>query len=529
VPATPFPRPFPRPAMLLILGALMFTAVARGQSQASAPLRDLPDFIEKGLGDWDTPGLVIAVVHGDEVALEAGYGLRRIGRPEPMDARTRVGIGSTSKAFGAAAIAHLVDAGKLRWDDRVVDVLPGFQLSDPWVTREVRVRDILSQRVGLDLNDENRLFAVSTDTRDFLRRVGRLPLAQPFRSNYLYSNAMFTTAGEVVAAVSGQRWDAYLRQAIWGPLGMRDTGANLDEALAAANHATAHVKVGAEIRPLPGWEPERVIFEQSGPSGAVISTAHDMAQWLRLQLGEGRHDGREIIRRDTFHEMHVPHSPMRGSKGATSWFRHIPSSELKFDADQAYALGWRVSRYRGRPLIWHGGTVSGFRTVVALMPEERLAVFVNGSRESLFPMAVALTALDAYLGASDADWSKEFLEERRAQEQEAAEVERRLAAARIPRTKPSLPLARYAGKYSDDGTFGTVEVRQDGKALGVKLGARSGALEHWHLDRFRVHWDGLVPEQGFVTFGVDAAGESADLVIEGIARFGRDRPAGKAR
>jgi CubicO group peptidase (beta-lactamase class C family) len=512
-----------RGALLASLAVATFAGAAQAGDPAPA-LRDLAPFIEKGLVAWDTPGLVLTVVRGDEVTLEAGYGLRRTGRPERMDARTRVGIGSTSKAFGAAAIAHLVDQGKLSWDDRVVDHLPGFRLSDPWVTRDVRIRDILAQRVGLDLVDENRLFAVSMDTSDFLRRVGRLPLALPFRSNYLYSNAMFTTAGEVVAAVSGERWDAYLQRTIWAPLGMAETGANLDAALAAPNHATAHVKVGAEIRALPGWEPERVIFEQSGPSGAVISTAHDMAQWLRLQLGAGRHAGRRIIREDTFREMHVPHSPMRGSKGATSWFRHLTASELKIDADQSYALGWRVSRYRGRPMIWHGGTVSGFRTVVAFLPEERIAVFVNGNRESLLPMAVALTVFDAHLGVADADWSAKFLEERRLQEAEAQEQDRQLAASRITGTRPSLALPRYAGNYADDGTFGSLEVRGKGRALSLKLGARSGSLEHWHLDRFRIHWDGLVPEEGFVSFTIDRAGTPSEIELGGIGRFTRREP-----
>ncbi len=502
---------------------LLFPVAAMAEE---APLQQLGAFVEKGLADWSTPGLVLAVVKDDAVAFETGYGVREVGKPERIDAHSRVGIGSTSKAFGAAAIASLVAKGRLGWDDRVTDFLPDFQLHDPSVTHDVRVRDILSHRVGLDLTDENRLLAVATDTHDFIRRLRYVEPAQPFRSNYVYSNAMFTTVGEVVGAVSGKRWDAYLKEAIWEPLGMRETGASLDEALASANHATAHALVGKGLRALPHWEPERSVFEITGPSGAVISTAHDMAQWLRLQLGDGRIGDRQLIDAAIFHEMHTAHTPMRDVKGATSWFRHVPAAALKI-SDQSYAMGWRVSRYRGRPMIWHGGTVSGFRTVVAFMPQEKLAVFVNGNRESRFPFAVALTVFDSYLGIHDTDWSQLFLTERREQEKEAAAVEERLQRDRIRGTKPALPLERYAGRYSDGAGFGEVEVSRADKGLALRLGSRRGVLEHWHHEIFRVHWDELVPDETFVRFEIDPAGAPAALMIDDIGRFksiGPERP-----
>ena len=379
---------------------------------------------------------------------------------------------------------------------------------------------------ALDLTDENRLLAVATDTGDFIRRLRYIQPAQPFRSNYVYSNAMFTTVGEVIGAVSGKRWDAYLKEVIWEPLGMHATGANLDEALASPNHATAHALVGKDLRPLPHWEPERNIFEITGPSGAVVSTAHDMAQWLRLQLGDGKYGGRQLIDTAIFHEMHTAHTPMRNMKGATSWFRHVPAADLKI-SDQSYAMGWRVSRYRGRPMVWHGGTVSGFRTVVAFMPEERVAVFVNGNRESLLPFAVALTVFDAYLGVHDTDWSQLFLTESALQEQEGAAERQKVESARIKGTRPSLPIARYAGRYSEGAAFGEAQVSRAGNGLALRLGARHGALEHWHHDVFRVHWEELVPEAAFVSFEIDPSGAPTVLMIDNIGRFESIAPEAK--
>jgi CubicO group peptidase (beta-lactamase class C family) len=329
---------------------------------------------------------------------------------------------------------------------------------------------------------------------------------------------MFTTVGEVIGAVSGKRWDAYLKEVIWEPLGMHETGASLDEALASPNHASAHALIGKELRPLPHWEPERNIFEITGPSGAVISTAHDMAQWLRLQLGDGRYGERELIDSAIFHEMHTAHTPMRDVKGATSWFQHIPAADLKI-SDQSYAMGWRVSRYRDRPMIWHGGTVSGFRTVVAFMPQEKVAVFVNGNRESLFPFAVALTVFDAYLGVHDTDWNRLFLTERALQEQEEAADQQKVESARIKGSSPSLPIARYTGRYYDGAAFGEAVVSRAGSRLTLRLGAKRGSLEHWHHDVFRVHWDQLVPEEAFVSFEIDQSGAPALLRIDNIGRF----------
>jgi CubicO group peptidase (beta-lactamase class C family) len=489
---------------------------------AAPPLQRLDGVIEQGLKDWQTPGLVVAVVSKDQVALASGYGVRETGKPARLDGNSLVGIGSTSKAFGAAGIARLVETGKVGFEDRVEKYLPWFQLSDPWVTHEVRVRDILSHRVGLDLSDENRLLAVAEDSKDFVRRLRYIEPAEPFRSTYVYSNAMFTTTGLVIEAASGKRWDEFIRDEIWTPLGMSRTGANLDVALADANHATPHVLVDGKLRALPGWEPERNIFEVTGPSGAVISSAQDMAQWLRLQLGQGKYAGKQIIEQKIFQQMHTPHSPMRDVFGATSWFTHIPAADVKI-GNQAYAMGWRTSSYRGRPMIWHGGTVTGFRTVVAMLPEEQVAVFVNGSRESLLPFAVALTVFDAYLGAKGEDWSKLFLKERAAQEADDAADASKRDAARTAGTRTSLPLDQYTGEYQDTGAFERLSVVREGDKLVVKLGARTGDLEHWHYDVFRVHWRAPSPSESFATFVVDSNGKAARLELARYGHFERRR------
>jgi CubicO group peptidase (beta-lactamase class C family) len=501
----------------LVISGLLATQA----TQAAAPdPAQIDSFVEQNLQRWETPGLSLAIVKDDEVVRASGFGVRETGQPAPVDGDTLVGIGSTSKAFGAAGIARLMQQGKLSYDDRVQDHLPWFRIGDSWVSHEARIRDILAHRTGMDISDENRLLAVATDSRDFVRRLRYLEPAQPFRANYLYSNAMFTTAGLVIEAASGKTWDAYLRDEIWTPLGMGRTHASLDRALADANHATPYVKVQQRLRPLPQWQPERNIFEVTGPSGAVISSARDMAQWLRLQLGEGSLGGREIIARDIFRQMHTPHSPMRDVQGATSWFRHIPAADLHIGS-QAYALGWRISSFRGHPMIWHGGTVSSFRTVVAFMPEQKVAVFVNGSRESLLPFAVALTVFDEYLQTRDQDWSELFLREQSLQDADEAADILKTDAARTRGTRPSLPLAKYAGDFDDRAGYGAISVTAAKAGLTLTLGKLVGDLEHWHYDVFRVHWRTPAPSSSFATFMIAPTGKVQRLDLEERGRFER--------
>jgi CubicO group peptidase (beta-lactamase class C family) len=203
----------------VIAGFYLSILVRTAQGQ-TFPLTGFDSYVTKALAQWRVPGVAIAVVRGDSIVLLRGYGVKQAGRREPVTARTMFEIGSTSKAFSSAILAMLVDEGRLDWDDRVVDRLPGFELKDPFVTGQVTLRDLLSHRTGL-VGGHN---AYTTS----LARGGRpaQPVSRsgdPFRSRYEYSNPLFATAGEVAAAVTGKPWEQLLAERITGPLGMRET------------------------------------------------------------------------------------------------------------------------------------------------------------------------------------------------------------------------------------------------------------------------------------------------------------------
>lgn len=379
----------------------------------------LEGFIGRALADWDTPGLVLSVVRDDQIVLASGYGSCRMGNGSRPDEHTRFAIGSLSKAFGAASIACLVDRGELGWDDRVRDYLSWFALADPWVSEEVRIRDLLAHRVGSHFMDEECLLPV-TSGEDFVRRIRHLRPRAAFRSQYVYSNGMYVAAGLLVEAVTGKSWARFTDEVLCKPLGMSRTTSDFRAVLQAENHATPHWKADGPLRALDSWEMEREAFEHSGPSGSIISTARDMAQWMRLQLGRGRYQGRQIISSESFDQMHTPHTPIRGGlREVIYWFTHLEAAQIK-TRDWAYGLGWWVTDFRGLRMICHTGTAAGFRGAVLMLPEERIGVYVGVNVPTELPFAVALTAIDACLGHDDANWSHLFLDQARQRESERA-------------------------------------------------------------------------------------------------------------
>lgn len=376
-------------------------------SPVEASARDA--YLEQALRDWQTPGMTVAVVQCDKVLLTRGYGVRKQGSPERVDEQTLFALGSTSKAFAAATVALLVDDGALKWEDKVQRFLPWLEVYDPWVSRELNVRDLLTHRLGTSYQDENKLRPGSKDARDQLMRSRDLQPISPFRGGYVYSNNMFIAAGQLVAAVSGKPWPAFARERLWKPLGMSHTGADSVAARSQPNAASPHAgKPGGPAIPIEWDYPDAVAV----PSGGVNSNAVDVAQWLRFQLAEGAIDGKRLISRDVFRQMHVPQTAIPNPDAASDVQSQFPapaqeSGRMRF---WSYGMGWYVTEYRGRKLIYHSGTINGFRTGIGLLPEEGLAVYINVNRVSRLPMALMLRLFDDYLHEDGTDWSKMYLE-----------------------------------------------------------------------------------------------------------------------
>ena len=253
--------------------------VANRECGEPNPLQGLDAAVERALRDWEMPGLALAIVKDDAVVLSRGYGVRELGQPTPVDERTVFAIGSVTKAFTAAALGMLVDEGKVGWDDPVTEHLPDFQLYDPYVTREITLRDLLTHRSGLPRGD---LIWIGSDfdRAEILRRLRYLPPRWSFRSHYGYQNVLYLAAGQVVAAVTGRSWDEFVRERIFAPLGMTNSSTSVTALADAANVATPHADVDGRIRPVPYRNIDCI-----APAGAINSNVAEMTQWIRTAAG----------------------------------------------------------------------------------------------------------------------------------------------------------------------------------------------------------------------------------------------------
>ena len=283
-----------------VLGLLGARALLAQQARPPRALRDLPAYASQAVTDWGIPGLAIAVVKDDSVVFAQGFGVRKLGDPAPVTPRTLFAIGSCTKAFTAATLAMLADSGKLAWDDPVTQYLKGFQLYDPYVTRELTVRDLLTHRSGL-MRGDALWYATPYDRDEVLRRIRYLKPSWSFRSRYGYQNIMFLAAGQLVPAVTGMTWDDFVQRRLFAPLGMTATNTSVTALARAADVATPHERVAGKEQPV-AWRN----IDNIGPAGAINSNVLDMAQWLRLQLGTGSYRGARLISAAAMKEMHAP-------------------------------------------------------------------------------------------------------------------------------------------------------------------------------------------------------------------------------
>lgn len=489
--------------LLLLTGA----SLAHGQAAPFQP--GLDEYVNKAIKDWDVPGVSIAVVKDDKVVFAKGYGVRELGKSNPVTPNTIFAIGSSSKAFTAAAIAMLVDEGKLKWDDPVTKYLPNFQLYDPYVTRELMVSDILSHRVGLERGD--RLwYATAYDRNEVLRRIRYLKPSSSVRSRFGYQNIMFLAAGQIIPSITGKSWDDFLRERIFTPLGMSSSSTSISALKNAPDVAAPHVKIDDKIKPVPYR-----LIDNIGPAGSINSNAVDVAQWLRLQLGGGKFQDKQLVSAANIKQMQASHTiiPLEGLYTTIYSEAHFLN----------YGMGWFLSDYRGRKMVEHGGAIDGMRAAVVMIPEEKLGVVVlSNMNGSILPQMLANRIIDGYLvPGKEKDWAGELLKTIKTAEERGKAAAQKVEADRVKNTTPSLPLEKYAGNYQDE-MYGDVKITLENGTLKATFGPfYNGTLEHWHYDTFRVKWQDEVQGQSFVNFRLNSQGKIETANFEGLADFKR--------
>lgn len=507
-------------ASVIVLLAILTSSAFAQSTAPNGPPADLDAYVASSMKTFDVPGMAVAIVKDSKILVAKGYGVRKVGDPTPVDEFTMFGIGSNTKAFTTAALATLVDEGKLSWDDPVYQRLPGFVMYDPYVSHEMTIRDLLTHRSGMGLGEGDLLFWPHTtySRADVIYKLRFMKPKSSFRSHYAYDNLLYMTAGQIIPAVTGTSWDDYIRQHIFASLGMTHSNVSNTEFKAGDDYAFPHLNFDGKLQVIPFGD-----LDNAGPAGAINSCAADMAKWVQLQLNHGKYvdrDGR-LFSEQRSKEMWSAQTilPIEDPPA--------PPAELKANfAD--YALGWRLRDYRGRKLVGHTGGVGGFVSRVMLVPQENLGVVIltNAEEDGAFD-AILYHVLDHYFQLPPTDWIAAFKTVRDKDESDAAEAIKKAESARDANSKPSLPLAKYAGVYND-AWYGTITIREENGGLVISFDhspTMVGDLQHWQYDTFKAHWRVHTIEDAFVTFSLNPDGsiDSARMAaVSPLADFSFD-------
>jgi CubicO group peptidase (beta-lactamase class C family) len=497
--------------IILFLVSVMFFVISSVEAQVSLQ-KNFDSFVESVQKQFDVPGISIAVVKDDKVLLAKGYGVRKLGSSDRVDGNTLFGIASNTKAFTATAIGLLVEEGKLEWDAPVIKYLPWFRLSDPYVTGELTIRDLLVHRSGLGLGAGDLLWwpPSTYNRKEIAHRLRYIPLSTSFRSTYAYDNVLYIIAGEVIEAVSGQAWENFVATRIIAKVGMTSSNVRHSDALGGVNIATPHAKINGVVRPVRPFE-----SDNTNPAGGINSCANDMAKWLMCQLDSGRvADGSILFSPRTTRQLWSEVTPIPIGDPP-------PELALLKANFHGYALGFSIRDYHGKKLVTHTGGLPGYVSKVSMIPELKLgiAVLTNQESDAAFA-AITYVLLDHFLGAASFDWIRAYKTYVVRIDSLNTAAERIAMSTRDTNSCTSLPLAKYAGTYTD-AWYGDVVIEyKDGK-LEIQFShtpSLVGSLEHYQYNTFIARWsDPELRADAFVTFVLNPDGSIDQVKMKAVS------------
>lgn len=488
--------------------ALPSTGWAQVAANDSATLADQVDAYVKRVmaGFPDQPAVSVALVKDGQAVLTRGYGVRAIGGAT-VDEHTLFAIASNTKAVTCAALAILIDEGKVKWDEPVRSYLPGFALSKPELNDMVTVRDLVSHRIGFGLGAGDLLFWPNSDrTRaEIMAAVPHVPIEDTFRTSYHYCNLMFIVAGEVVAAASGMAWEAFVQTRILDRLGMTET-LPLMTGADPAKSALPHGRVGPPLR----YQGEMQTIGQSiqevwnwssaGAAGGFVTNPVDWAKWIAVQLARGElPDGTRLYSEARANEMWRPNIIIGSSAGPTET---LPGRAIA----STYATGWQVQDYRGERMITHGGGAPGYVSGTVLIPGRNAGFsYFTNAEESFLTRALRSGITDIVMGKTGFDWVADGVRLQRegdaASITAAAEIDAKQAAG----APPSLPLAAYAGTWRDP-WYGDITIQARDLQLWLSFSrtpALEGPVEPYDGNTLRTRFPDRREEDVFITFTLE--------------------------
>ncbi|PHZ84750.1 serine hydrolase [Paremcibacter congregatus] len=498
----------------------MFTGVqvyagSPSQSQENSGLTttEIDRLVERTMEIFQVPGMAVGIIKDGKVIHAKGYGVREVGKKGKVDEETLFSIASTGKSFTAAALALLVDEGRIKWDDKVIDYIPAFQMHDPWVTREFTVKDLLIHNSGLGLGAGDLMFwPTSSFSRDeIIRNLRHLKPVSSFRTEYAYDNLLYIVAGEVIAAVSGMSYEDFVDRRILKPLGMKHCAANRSRLKGHRNIAEPHVLLDGKLQTTFRLEE---VYEHSitAAAGGIQCSIKSILKWHHMHLEKGKLPGGEVfLSKAEQARILTPQTITPVSTNKQGWFGTNFS---------AYGLGWFLEDMYGVKVAKHSGGLQGMTSLNVMVPDLDLGVVVYTNQQAGYDKhAIVYSILEAYLADTKLDWVSKLHEQQKIRVVDAAKTVPDLEAA--PYT-PDGDLGRYAGVYKDP-WFGDVDIRETGEGLtftSVRSVRLKGSMAPYKPGIFIVRWeDRSLNADAYVRFTTGYDGNPEGFTMKAISKL----------
>ena len=501
-----------------LFAALTILLCAHGQPQSSGPgdigtaLTKLDAFICQALPKTHVPGLAVAVVYKGQVSFLRGYGVRKLGSPEKVDPDTVFEIASLSKPIASTIVASLVGAGEVSWDDKIEELDPSFELSNPAVTEQVTIRDLFSHRSGLPTTGAGDVLEDLGYSRpEILHQLRLVPLSGPFPETYNYSNFGLTEGAIAATLRTGKTWEETAAERLYSTIGMHSTSSRYSDYENNPDKAALHYLEGGVYKTdYKNWFVREADAE--APAGGVSSNVRDLAKWLQLQLAGGEFNGERIVDREALEETHKPQicSSVPG-----------PVAPGQCPGNHFYGLGWNVSHdSEGRLMLGHSGAfLLGSSTAVYMLPSEHIGiiVLVNGTPTGV-PESVSLSFLDYFrYGYAKADYLtavKPTFDELFRETQDSSTDYSKLPPPR--NSAPAGQFSAYKGVYFNS-YYGKLRIDVEGDKLILRLPPRGAYYEltHWEGDTFTYYF--ASENTGVARRGVKFLDGGKQVLIENLA------------
>jgi len=463
--------------LLLTLTLIMMVCGPEARAQAqdvTGKLSSFDSYMEQVLKDWNTPGIGVGIVVNDKLVFAKGYGYRDHEKKLPFTPATLCQIASNSKLFTAVSAGVLVEEGTLNWDKPVRESVPAIQFYNDQLNNNVTLRDMLSHRTGVTRHD--LIWFRSPFTRkELFEKLKYLEPQEPMRETFLYNNLMYAAAGEIIELKSGKRWEEFVRERIFSPLGMNTTAFTISDMTQHPDHGVPYreKRDSFELYKIPYYEDT----EGVAPAGAIISNIDELSHWLIALMNEGKYNGKQVLPASVLKATLQPAIGLPNTLGEALGFWEL--------LNPAYGMGRQTAAYRGHLLTYHGGDLPGFHSQVSFMPNDKIGVIVLVISDHSAPLynIVSYNVYERLLGMDQTPWSQRQLQQRLAGKKAGTEARAKAGGDRVPNTKPSHSLADYAGDY-ENAAYGILKIGLKSDALQFGFHAFDFPLSHFHYDRF---------------------------------------------